>query len=68
MKATIAIKKYLGGPGETTMKISLSKPSKMPGYGWSTPASRCITGSKLRRIKGSVCHGCYAMKNRYVFP
>lgn len=45
----------------------LSEPSKMPGLGTSTPASECITGSKLREIPGSVCHGCYAMKNRYTF-
>lgn len=41
---------------------TLSNPSKMPGKGTSTPASRCITGSKLRNVKGSVCEGCYAFE------
>ncbi len=50
---------YIGG---------LSSPSKMPGYAFSLPARECITGSKLRARIGSVCHGCYAMKNRYLFP
>ncbi len=50
---------YVGG---------LSSPSKMPGYAYSLPARECITGSKLRDVDGSVCHGCYAMKGRYVFP
>ena len=45
-----------------------SKPSKMPGLGTSTPAIKCITGSKLRDVKGSVCENCYAMKNMYVMP
>lgn len=45
----------------------LSKPSKMPGYGWSIPAKRCKTGGKLRNVKGSVCKHCYALKGRYSF-
>ena len=36
----------------------LSKPSKMPGPAYNLPASKCITGSKLVKIKGSVCEGC----------
>ena len=47
---------------------TLSKPSKMPGYAIGIPAKECKTGSKLRLIKGSVCHGCYALKGCYVFP
>ncbi len=50
---------YIGG---------LSDPSKMPGYAFSLPAKECRTGSTLRDVAGSVCHGCYAMKGRYVFP
>ena len=46
----------------------LSKPSKMPGPAYNLPASKCITGSKLVKIPGSVCHGCYALKGRYRFP
>jgi hypothetical protein len=54
-----ALDAYIGG---------LSDPSKMPGYAFSLPAKECRTGSKLRTVAGSVCHGCYAMKGRYVFP
>ena len=46
----------------------LSKPSKMPGWAYGLPAKECKTGSKLRDIKGSTCHGCYALKGCYVFP
>jgi hypothetical protein len=47
---------------------TLSKPSKMPCHGYSTPASRCITGGKLQKIKDTICSICYALKGRYVFP
>ena len=47
---------------------TLSKPSKMPGFAIGIPAKECKTGSKLRLIEGSVCHGCYALKGCYVFP
>jgi len=46
---------------------SLSKPSKMPGWCYGLPAKECKTGSKLVKIPGSVCHGCYALKGCYVF-
>ena len=46
---------------------SLSSPSKMPGYGYSTPAEDCITGSKLAEVVDSICSFCYARKGRYVF-
>lgn len=46
---------------------SVSKPSKMPWFGWSTSAEDCITGSKLRQIAGSVCSNCYACKGNYCF-
>ena len=46
----------------------LAKPSKMPGWAYGTPAKECKTGTKLRDIKGSTCHKCYAMKGCYVFP
>ena len=45
----------------------LSKPSKMPGRGYGLPAKRCITGSRLHKVAGSVCESCYALKGRYVF-
>ena len=53
-----AAKKITGG---------LSAPSKMPGPAYNLPAQACITGSKLVKIPGSVCHGCYALKGRYRF-
>jgi len=46
---------------------SLSKPSKMPGFAYGIPAKECKTGSKLRKVKGSTCEKCYAMKNCYAF-
>jgi hypothetical protein len=47
---------------------TLSKPGKMPGYAYSTPAAECKTGSKLRKVPGSVCANCYAYKRgRYKF-
>jgi len=45
----------------------LSKPSKMPGYAYNIPATRCKVGAKLAKVPGSVCHGCYALKGRYRF-
>lgn len=45
----------------------LSQPSKMPSYAWSISAKRCNTGSKLAKVKGSVCYNCYALKGRYMF-
>ena len=47
---------------------TLSKPSMMPGFSIGIPAKECKTGAKLRKIKGSVCYGCYALKGCYVFP
>ena len=46
---------------------SLSKPSKMPGWSIGLPAKECKTGSKLRKVKGSTCYDCYALKGCYVF-
>jgi hypothetical protein len=46
---------------------TLSKPSKMPGWAYGLPAKECKTGSKLAKIPGTVCHGCYALKGCYVF-
>jgi hypothetical protein len=45
----------------------LSKPSKMPWYSYSIPPKFCITGSKLVDILNSVCYGCYATKNTYLY-
>jgi hypothetical protein len=45
----------------------LSNPSKMPSKSYGLPAQDCKTGSKLVHIKGSVCHGCYALRGMYRF-
>ena len=45
----------------------LSKPSKMPGPAFNLPAWNCQTGAKLRKIPGTPCFHCYAMKGRYNF-
>lgn len=47
---------------------TLSEPSKMPGFGYSIPAIHCKIGSLLRKVQGSVCNSCYALKGRYIFP
>lgn len=52
------LRKQLGG---------LGNPSKMPGASWGISAEHCQTGSKLRKVKGSVCEKCYALKGRYTF-
>ena len=46
----------------------LGKPSKMPGHSTSIPAAECKTGSKLRKVKGSVCEKCYAFRGNYGTP
>src|SRR6266700_8380172 len=47
---------------------SLSNPSKMPGYGYALPAYRCRIGSLLQLIPKAICHYCYALRGRYLFP
>ena len=46
----------------------LSAPGKMPEGAYSISALHCQTGAKLRKIKGTPCYGCYALKNRYIMP
>ena len=46
----------------------LSAPSKMPCKGFSIPASTCNVGTMLRKVPGSTCSACYALKGRYMFP
>ena len=48
--------------------ISLGRASKMPCPTYSIPANLCKTGSKLRKVKGSTCYGCYAFKGNYLYP
>jgi hypothetical protein len=47
---------------------SLGKPSKMPGFTYGISAKLCNVGAKLAKIKGSVCHDCYALKSNYQYP
>lgn len=51
-----------------TLIGGFSQPSKMPGLGYSLPATECKIGQLLARKSGTVCHGCYALKGRYMFP
>ena len=44
---------------------SFTKTTKMPGLSYSLPAWECKTGSRLRKITGSVCASCYALKGNY---
>lgn len=46
----------------------LGKPSKMPGTSFGISAHKCNVGQKLAKVKGSVCHGCYAMGANYSYP
>ena len=46
---------------------TLSNPSKMPSYAWGISAKKCITGSRLAKIDGTICNKCYALKNHYLF-
>jgi len=72
----VTIKNVYGEPKaypamDKAMAIStagtLSKPGKMPVHSTSTPATACNVGSKLVKIPGSTCHGCYALKGNYRF-
>ena len=44
---------------------SFTRTTKMPGLSYSLPAWECKTGSKLRKVAGSVCSMCYALKGNY---
>ena len=46
----------------------LGRAGKMPCPTYNTPAKRCVTGAKLRKVVGSTCNGCYAFKGNYLFP
>lgn len=35
---------------------------KMPGTTFAIDATKCLTGSKLVKVEGSVCHKCYALR------
>jgi len=59
-------RKELRGYNEAVGGLGL--PSKMPGVAYGISAKRCGVGGKLAEQPGSVCHGCYAMKNNYTYP
>ena len=43
----------------------LSNPTKMPGWAYNLPAKYCKTGSKIRKVEGTSCSGCYAFEGWY---
>lgn len=46
----------------------LGQTGKMPCKSYNLPAWECKTGTRLRSVPGSVCHGCYAMDGNYRYP
>jgi len=48
-------------------KISLGN-TKMPGTTYAVDAFACLTGSKLAKVKGSICSGCYSIKLQNLRP
>lgn len=47
---------------------SLSKPSKIPTYGYALPITTCKSGSELAKQKGTICSGCYGDDGWYNMP
>ena len=45
---------------------SMTRTTKMPVLSYSLPAWECQTGAKLRKVKGTPCYGCYALKGNYI--
>ena len=61
--------KIMGAVKEATLAVGgLSNTSKMPCKSWGISAKECKTGSKLAKIEGTICNGCYALKGAYVWP
>ena len=48
-------------------KISLGN-TKMPGTTYAVDAFACLTGSKLAKVKGSICSGCYSIRLQKIRP
>lgn len=47
----------------------LSKPLKMPCYGFNLPAMKfCPAGKKSLELEDPVCNECYALGGTYIFP
>jgi|TARA_R100000482_G_C5116099_1_gene143164 hypothetical protein len=60
MITTLKEAKEVTGGGVT------NKNSKMPEYTYDLSAWNCKKGSKLIKIEGSTCQGCYAQKGNYL--
>ena len=45
----------------------LSNCTEMPKFSYGLPALKCIIGTKLRKVVGSVCAICYALTGHYEF-
>ena len=56
--------KTLKQAGAITGGIS-NKNRKLPFYSYGLPVKNCITGSKLSKVKNSICSKCYAKRNMY---
>ena len=61
-RSTLTVKEALAICGP------LSNPGKMPCHGYALPAQRCRIGSFLQHIPKAICHYCYALRGRYLFP
>ena len=46
----------------------LSNTDKMPSKSWNISAKKCKVGSIIARMPNSICHDCYALEGRYMFP
>ena len=58
-------KKQMESEAVLTVGSGLSKTTKMPCSSFNLSALDCITGSKLVKIEGTVCFGCYALDGNY---
>ena len=58
-------KKQMESEAVLTVGSGLSKTTKMPCSSFNLSALDCITGSKLVKIEGTVCYGCYALDGNY---
>lgn len=57
--AKAILKTFTGGLGAA---------GKMPCMTYSLDAKDCKRGSKLAKVKGTVCEGCYGFRGNYNFP
>lgn len=62
---TTTIKQITNRKQAKDIHHGLTATSKMPCKSYNTPAIMCGVGSKLVKVKGSTCSGCYALKGNY---